>query len=414
MSEATAAFAPARRLGQVEFVALMGMTFATIAFSIDAMLPALPDIAGEISADAPNRAQLIITSFVLGMGLGTLVTGPLSDSYGRKPVVVAGAALYILGAALAWRAQSIETMFAARVIQGLGAAGPRVAAMAIIRDLYAGRKMARIMSFIMLVFTIVPAVAPSLGAAIIWVADWRTIFLAFVAFAVIATAWMMLRQAETLPPPARRPFRPGALASGIREILTHRVVVLSIATQSLAFGMLFGTLSSTQQIFDQTFGRGDSFPLWFGAIALVSGTSGLINAALVERLGMRFMVTTILGVQVVVSGGVALLVWSGLPGPGAQFVIYVVWTAGIFFQSGLSLGNLNALAMEPMGHLAGLTASVTGSVATVFAVLFAIPLGLAFDGTPLPLMAGSFLLAVAAFGLMLLLRWTDRRAGVAG
>ncbi|PRY26272.1 DHA1 family bicyclomycin/chloramphenicol resistance-like MFS transporter [Aliiruegeria haliotis] len=408
MSEATANHSqPRAPLGQAEFIALMAMTFATVAFSIDAMLPALPDIAGEISAETPNRAQMIITSFVLGLGVGTLFTGPLSDAYGRKPVVMAGAALYVLGATLAWQAHSIETMFAARVLQGLGAAGPRVVAMAIIRDLYAGRKMARLMSFIMLIFTIVPAIAPTIGAGIIWAVGWRGIFPCFMLFSVIATSWMMLRQPETLRPENRRPFRPRPLLAGIREIVTHRVVALSLLTQSLTFGMLFSTLSSTQPIFDQTFGRGESFHLWFGAIALVSGTSGLINAALVERLGMRFLITATLGCQIVFTGIATLLVAVGGLPEIAVFGIYVLWTAGVFFQNGLTIGNLNALAMEPMGHLAGLTASVTGSVSTVAAVLVAIPLGLAFDGTPVPLMIGTLMLATVSYAAMLVLRWTD-------
>lgn len=402
---------PVQRLSQIEFIALLAMTFATVAFSIDAMLPALPEIASTISAADPNRAQLIITSFMLGMGIGTLFTGPLSDCFGRKPVLLAGALVYIFGATLAWQAGSIEAMFAARVIQGLGAAGPRVVAMAIIRDLYSGREMARLMSFVMLVFTIIPAIAPTLGALVIWAAGWRAIFPAFILFSIIATSWMMLRQPETLPQERRRPFRIGPLLAGIREIVTHRVVALSLAAQSLVFAMLFSTISTTQQVFDQTFGRADTFHLWFGAIAIASGTSGLINASLVERLGMRFMITTVLGAQVVFSGLVVLAIWSGMLPQSAVFALYVVWTTGIFFQNGLALGNLNALAMEPMGHLAGLTASVTGSVATVVAVFITIPIGLAFDGTPLPLMVGTFLLACAGFALMLVLRWSDRTYG---
>ncbi|MFV0358882.1 multidrug effflux MFS transporter [Tropicimonas sp.] len=401
---------PVRRLPMAEFIAMMAMSFAVVAFSIDAMLPALPEIAAEISAADPNRAQLIITSFVLGMGIGTLFTGPVSDGVGRKPVIVFGAALYMLGAVMAWRAATIEAMFAARMLQGIGAAGPRVVGMAMIRDLYSGRQMARLMSFIMLVFTIVPALAPTIGAAIIMAAGWRAIFGAFILFCGIATIWLVTRQAETLPRHERRSFRLAVLFEGIREIFTNRVVVLSLAAQSIGFAILFSTISSTQQIFDETYGHGADFPLWFGGIALCSGTSGLVNAALVGRLGMRYMITTMFAIQVVISGVVVASFLGGSLGQPAQFAVYVVWTAGIFFQTGLTLGNLNALAMEPMGHLAGLTASVTGSAATVIAVLLAIPIGLAFDGTPLPLMIGTFLLTLAALAIMLVMRWMDQRA----
>lgn len=400
---------PRAPLGQVEFVALMAMLFATIALSIDTMLPALPQIATEISPGNSNRAQLIVTSFVLGLGLGSLVTGPLSDAYGRKPLILWSAGLYLLGTALAWQAQSIETMFAARLLQGLGASGPRVAAMAIVRDIYAGRQMARLVSFVMLVFAVVPAIAPSLGAAMIWLAGWRSIFLCFMAFSLTSTCWLLIRQPETLPPEMRRPFRLGPLAAGCREVLTHRVVVLSLVALTLIFAMLFATISSIQQIFDQTFGRGGNFHLWFALIAVCSAPASVVNAKLVERLGMRFMVTTVLGAQILCSGVAMLLLWSGLLPDGATFWVYLLWNIGIFFQVGLTVGNLNALAMEPMGHLAGLTASITSSFGTVLSVAIAAPIGLAFDGTPLPLMSGCFLLATAAFATMIYMRRTDPR-----
>ena len=210
--------APTRRLSLPEFVALMGMLFATVAFSIDAMLPAMTEIGAELSPDAPNQAQLIITSFVLGMGVGTLFTGPLSDTFGRKSVIIGGAVVFIIGAFLSWAATSLELVLASRVLQGLGAAGPRVAALAIVRDLYSGRQMARVTSFAMLVFTLVPAVAPLIGAGIIWLTGWRGIFLAFIAFSLISTGWLGLRQPESLHPEHRRPFRMSAIWSGIAAI----------------------------------------------------------------------------------------------------------------------------------------------------------------------------------------------------
>lgn len=384
----------------------MAMLFATIAFSIDAMLPALPKIASDLSPDAPNNAQLIITSFFFGMGLGTLFTGPLSDAFGRKPVIVAGALLYAASAFLAWIAPTLEMILLARVLQGLGTAAPRVVALAIIRDLYAGRQMAQLMSFVMLVFTLVPAVAPALGAAIIWGFGWRSIFIAFIAFSAISVCWLTLRQPETLPPERRRAFRVRQLAGGVVEVLSSRQVVLCIAVLTLVFGMLLATISTIQPIFETTFQRGAEFPLWFAGIALLSGTASLLNARIVVRVGMRPVIVWALAAQIAVSTLMAASTWLGVWSNGALFAAYLVWTTGVFFMVGLTLGNLSALAMEPMGHLAGMAASIIGSISTVAAVVIAIPIGLAFDGTPFPVAIGITACAIAAFLVMQFVRGT--------
>lgn len=386
--------------GTVEFIALVAMLFATVAFSIDAMLPAFPEIAATLTPEAPNRAQLVITAFVFGMGLGTLFTGPLSDAFGRKPVIVAGAALYCLAAAWAAGAGSLESLLAARVVQGLGAAAPRVVTLAIVRDLHAGRRMARVMSFAMMVFTLVPAVAPLMGAGIIALAGWRAIFGAFVAFSLVSTLWLALRQPETLPFEARRPFRPAVLVEGIAEVIRRRRVVLAILAQTLAFAMLFTNLASNQQVFDVTFGRAASFPWWFAGIALVAGTGSFLNAQIVERLGMRRVAAGTLAALAAISLAAALALRTGLSGD-AGFAVYLFWNTAIFFSAGLTLGNLNALAMEPLGHIAGMAASLVGALATVGSVAIAVPLGLTFDGTPVPLMAG---VAACALGALMLVR----------
>jgi len=392
-------FAPQQRLGLPEFVALMGMMFATVAFSIDAMLPAMSEIARELTPDAPNRAQLIVTSFVLGMGLGTLFTGPLSDTFGRKPVILGGAVIYVIGAGLAWAADSLELVLAARVLQGLGAAGPRIAALAIVRDLYEGRQMAKVMSFAMMVFTLVPAIAPLAGAGIIWLTGWRGIFVAFVVFALVTNCWMGLRQPETLARANRRRFSASSIGAGIVEVLSIRRVSLAIAALSFVFGMLFTTISTTQQVFDQSFGKAAEFPYWFGAIALISGAGSFLNARVVVRLGMRRVIVLTLTVELGLAATMSLLSYTQiLPFP-VFFSAYLLWLLSIFFVAGLTIGNLNALGMEPLGHLAGLGASIIGSLATIAAVLIAVPIGFAFDGTPLPLAIGVMVCSVCALGL---------------
>ena len=382
-----------------EFVALIAMMFATIAFSIDAMLPALPEIGRTLSPDHINRAQLIITSFVLGMGIGTFFTGPLSDALGRRPVIFGGVILYILSAAAAWAADSLELALLARLTMGLGAAGPRVVAMAVVRDLYSGREMARVVSVAMMIFTLVPAVAPLLGAVIIAFSDWRGIFVAFAAFAVLIAIWMGVRLPETLPPSDRRPMRVSLMMGALKEMVAHPTVRLSILAQCLCLAMLFTMITLVQPAYDVVFDRAESFPYWFFFIALMAGTGSLLNAILVVRLGMRRMVTWALGAQIVLSA--AMLVLETLPlGNSVAFGLFVAWQTSVFFMAGVTLGNLNAMAMEPMGHIAGMAASVMGAISTVAAAAIAAPVGLLFDGSLYPLTAGVLIMSGVGFLVM--------------
>lgn len=390
--------APTQRLGQTEFIALMAMVVATVAFSIDAMLPALPQIGAALSPDNLNNAQLIITSFVLGMGIGTMFTGPLSDAYGRKPVMIAGAVVYVVGCGLAWAAQSLELMLAARVLMGLGASGPRVVAMALVRDIYQGRDMARIMSFVMAVFALVPALAPTLGYFIILGFGWRAIFAAFMLFSVVTLLWLLIRQPETLMSENRRPLSIAALYTATAQMFAHRTARLSIAVQTLVFGILFIVLSSTQQVFDVTFGQGAHFHYWFGGIAILAASASLLNARLVMRLGMRAIIKAMLTIQIGIT--LAMIAITAIDGPyWLAFGTYVIWVTGNFFQAGLTIGNLNALAMEDMGHIAGLAASIIAAISTIGAVLIAAPIALMFDGTPLPMAVGALVAASIALWL---------------
>ncbi|GGX62375.1 MFS transporter [Tateyamaria omphalii] len=394
-----------QRLGKVEFITLMAMMFATIAFSIDAMLPALPSIADEIAPGGVAQAALVMTFFVIGMGLGTFVTGPLSDAIGRKPIVYLGLAVYALGAVLSWIAPTLELMLAARVLQGLGAAGPRVVSAAIVRDLYSGRAMASILSLTMMVFLLVPAIAPLLGKIIMDAAGWRAIFPAFLIFAVLLLLWFGIRVNETLPQDKRRPLRWPLMKDAVRQMFAHRTVRLSIYVQTLMLMILFSILTMVQPIFEKSFDRADSFPLWFGAIALASGVSSLLNAAIVGRFGMRRLVTWALTAQVIISTVFVLWMMSDMPG---LFWFYIFWQWGVMFQGGLTVANLNAIAMEPMGHIAGMAASVIGAVSTVLGAALASPVGLMFDGTPLPLVATVLIACLIASILMQMMRRAEQ------
>lgn len=398
-------------LSRFEFVALMAMMFATVAFSIDAMLPGLPEIGATLSPEAPNRAQLIVTSFVLGMGLATFVIGPLSDAYGRRPVLLAGAGLYIVAAALAWAAQSLEVVLAARVLQGVGAAGPRIVAMAIIRDLYSGRQMARIMSLTMMVFTLVPAISPLLGAYLIGLWGWKSIFVAFIVFALISAGWLALRQPELLPPARRQPMRLAVMIAGMGQMFAHPTVRLAILAQAFCYAMLFMMISLVQPVYDQVFDANDSFPMWFAVVSMVAASASLLNALLVVRLGMRRLASIAFAGQALCSAAVTLL-WLVAPDNSAMFAVFIFWQASVFFITGLTIGNLNAIAMEPMGHIAGMAASVIGSVATVAGAVFAMPVGLVFDGTLLPLSAGLTAVNLGAWATLVFMRRVEQRLGL--
>lgn len=396
-----------RPLRTPEFVALMAVLFAMIAFSVDSMLPALPEIADALSPEEPNRAQLIITIFVLGMGIGTMFSGPLSDAYGRRPIILIGGAIYALGSALALYSESLEAVLAARFLQGLGVSGPRATALAIIRDQYQGRQMARIVSFVMVVFTLVPAMAPLAGSFLIDAFGWRSLFVAFLIFAATVMTWFFIRQPETLTGEDRRSMRPSELWNGLVIVVSARQVRLAMIVMSLVFGMLFALLSSIHSIFEQTFDLADEFPWWFFAMALLSGTASLLNAAIVGRLGMRRVVFLTLAMQTVFAGVVAVVTLALPDGTTFKFWITYAWMVSIFFGIGLTLGNLNSIAMEPMGKLAGMTASVSSSLSTVAAVVIAIPIGLAFNGTPLPLVVGVFICAIVGAYVTLMIEDTE-------
>lgn len=388
------------RLSQREFVAMMAMLFATTALSIDAMLPALPAIAAELTPTNVNRAQLVVSLFFAGLGCGTLIAGPVSDAIGRKITLLICAAIYVVGAVLCTLAQSLDILLFARFLQGIGACGPRAVGMAMIRDMYRGRDMARIVSFVMMIFAVVPAAAPLMGQAVLQIGSWRLIFVAFIVFAILIQIWVSLRQPETLPPENRRRLQVGLLLQAGRELLHHRTALISTACQALTSACLLATLSSQQGIFEQRFDRAATFPLWFAFIALCSISGSFANSRTVVRYGMRrVLVATYVG-QVTLTLTVLLLNLTGLLPEVLVFPAHILWSIGIFAMMGLSMGNLNALAMEDLGHIAGFAASVITAVSTVAAVALAVPVGLAFNGTQIPLLIGVSVFSVLSLALI--------------
>ena len=386
------------RISTPEFISLMAMLVATVAISIDAMLPALPDIAIQLTAKNPNQVQLILSAFIGGMALGTLVVGPLSDSFGRKNIIYVGAVIYISFSALCMFATNLETIVIARVFQGIGAAAPRVVSQALVRDLYSGREMARITSFIMIIFSIAPAVAPLLGAGLISLFDWRAIFVIFIIFALISTIWTKIRIREPLRPEMRVPFQIKIFRAAFLEIISIGIVRVSIITLIFSYATLFTCILLIQQVFDQFFGRANSFPEWFAVIAAFSASASFLNSMLVMKLGMRRLISAALRVQIALSAFMLLMFWTGAISGNLGFGFFVFWVFSLFFQAGLTFGNLTALAMEPLGHIAGTAASVISALATLGSVFLATIAGHFFDGTPLAMIISIALFA--SFGAL--------------
>ena len=375
-----------------------------VALATDIMLPALAQISRDLKASGANDGQLVISSLFVGLAVGQLVAGPLSDALGRRPVIFLGYGTFLLGTLLSLVTTDFTTMLAGRVLQGLGAAGPRVIATAVIRDCYQGRAMAQIISVISAVFILVPAVAPAIGQGIIYISGWRATFTFLAVIAMLTLVWYAWRQPETLAADARRKFSTRQVGLGVREVLGHRVTLGATLAMGFMFAPFIGYLSAAQQIFQQTYDTGAWFPLWFASAALCFGAASLVNARLVMRLGMRALTRWALFGLVVCSGGFLIVVvaTSGTP----PFWVFLTWLGPALFCLGIAFGNLNALAMEPLGHLAGLAAALIGSISTFIALPLGWAVGQGYDGGVLSLAAG-----FAGFGVISALSfgWAVRR-----
>lgn len=392
-----------------EFIALIALQISMVALTIDAMLPALPAIGQELGVTEANDTQLVISLFFLGFAFGQFFYGPLSDSLGRKWMILAGIAVFGVGCILSLVSWNYETMLLGRVLQGLGAAGPRTVTLAVVRDRYAGRGMARIMSFVMAVFIVVPALAPAIGQAVMFVADWRAIFLLLMALGLICLAWMTFRLPETLADRDRMPLSAARIGSAVMETVKNRHALGYTISAGFIFGAFVGYLNSAQQIFQDVFGLGDLFPLFFGILALSIGASSVVNARIVMRFGMRLLsfaaVFTLTGLSLVFL--VVDIILQGHPPIWA----FMLWGMTSFFCIGLLFGNLNALAMEPLGHIAGTGSAVVGALTTLISLVFGIVVGQAFDGTVLPLVAGFACLGVISSTAMMITNRGLRGAG---
>jgi DHA1 family bicyclomycin/chloramphenicol resistance-like MFS transporter len=379
-----AAQAPARDIAFPEFVTLIAAMMALTALSLDMMLPALDGIGRAFAIDDPNARQLVIVVYLVGFASGHLVAGPLSDRLGRKPVLMAGLAVYVAGSLAAALAPGFGWLLAARAVQGLGCAAPRVVALAVVRDRYAGRGMSRVMSFVMMVFIMVPVIAPTLGTGMLLVGPWRWIFAALLAAGVGLALWSGLRLPET---------RPEGEAVGLLTAVRTVLVTPQSLGYTLAIGFLFGNLmtyvSTAEQVFTTTYAMGDAFTLLFGAIALAMVAASFSNSRIVGRLGMRRVAHGALLGYLGLCGTMALFGYPAQP----PLPLYALFVAGTFFCFGHIVPNFNALAMEPMGRVAGVGSALIGFWMMAGGALFGGLIGQQFDGTVRPVAIGFTVMA---------------------
>ncbi len=380
--------------GFAEFVILIAFIISLVALSINAMLPALPDIASELRFENPNDSQYIISMLFVGMSFGQIIFGPLSDFTGRKPAIIWGILIFIAGSLVSYFSSSMSDMMIGRFLQGLGAAGPRIVSVALVRDRYEGRQMARVMSFVMTVFILVPVFAPAVGQLVLNIGSWRDVFGMFLVISILALLWFSVRQPETLPASQRKRFSAIRMLIDVRQIVVIPAAAGYTLTMGFLFGAFLGYLSSAQQIFQVQYGLGNLFAVYFGVLAASIGVAALINAKLVMRYGMRRLSFIAMFAVAVLSAPFLLLVqyYSGHP----PLVVFMLYLLIIFFFFGILFGNLNALAMEPLGHVAGLGAALVGSVSTVIAVVFGVLIAGAYNGSIMPLVTGIAVLSVAS------------------
>jgi MFS transporter, DHA1 family, multidrug resistance protein len=389
----------------VEFIALVALTTSLVAMSIDTMLPALGAMASELGAAHVNDRQLVLSAFFVGLSLGQLVTGPVSDSTGRRPALFVGLALFMLGNLLCATTHSFAWLLLGRALSGFGAAGPRIVAIALVRDVYAGRGMARVMSFVSTVFILVPVLAPSIGQGVLAVSTWRAIFAALVVIAALDWIWFALRQPETWPPARRLPFSIVAIGRGVAETFKSRITLGYMLATGAIFGAFINYLSTAQQIFQEQYGLGKLFPVVFGLLASSIGVASFVNAKLVMRFGMRRLSRIALLCSATLSTIAFVATW--LRHGHLPLALLMAYMLVCFFFNGILFGNFNARAMEPMGRIAGIAAAVTNSVSGLVALAIGTPFGRAYDGSVLPLVGGFMACALLALTLT---EWAEHHA----
>ena len=383
-----------KRLPEKEFIALFALMMSLTALSMDAVLPAFPDITQAFNITDYHQTQWIVSGLVFGMVFGEIIFGPLSDAIGRRKTILIGVSIYLLGTVIAMTAQSLPILLLGRVVQGIGVAGPKIASRALVRDLYKGAAMARIMSYVMVIFILVPMLAPWFGQKVMLLGGWRWIFVAFLVQATIATLWLILRQGETLPKEKRQSFQPARLIRDARSIFKRIDVVCYIAITGCVFSGLLLYLGIAQSIFQDVYHTGEDFPLYFALLSCGAGVASFTNGSIVMRLGMALLVKVAL--CLLAATALVMLVSSFIYQGVPPLWLFLSLGILVFFCQGLLFGNINAMAMEPLGRTAGLGAAIVSASSSLIGAVLSSLVGLFYHESVTPLACGFLIFSSAS------------------
>ena len=370
---------------KIEFVAIIALLMSLVALSIDGILPALAVIGQDFGVTNTNDHQLLITMIFLGLGFGQLIFGPLSDSYGRKPIIYIGFLVFAVASIICVNTSNFKLLIAARILQGIGLASPRTLSVAMIRDSYEGDYMAKVMSFIVMIFILIPIIAPTLGQFLMLKYNWQTIFNVQLGIGVLVILWFWKRQPETLAINNRIPFRSATLFSGFIEFFKHEQAIAFTLISGFITGSFMVYLSTSQYIFEVQYDLGDDFPIIFASLAVGVGFATYLNGMIVVKVGMKRIALVSL-MAYTLSSLIYVLVFFNQVNP--KLWVLLAFFAFQFTAVGFLFGNLRALAMQPIGHIAGVGAAVNGFISTLMGVLIAIAIGTFINTTTWPLFLG--------------------------
>jgi DHA1 family bicyclomycin/chloramphenicol resistance-like MFS transporter len=368
------------------------------ALAIDILLPALPAMGEALHVVDENQRPFVLSAYLIGFGIAQLFFGPISDRFGRIPPLMVGLAIYVAAAGFAAVTPHFYILLGLRFIQGIGAAATRVVAQSSVRDQFHGREMAKVMSLIFMVFMVIPVLAPSVGQGLLYSGHWQMIFFFMAIVAAAVGLWAWFRLAETLSEENRRPLTANVIIDGFLLVISNRTAFFYGLSAMFVMGALFGFISTASQVYLELYKLGGWFSAAFALVGTLMAVSSFLNSRIVGKVGMRRLAHSAIIIFSTLSGVWLLL---ALHGP-IPFPLYLFIFTVIMFTFGLSSSNINALAMEPLGAVAGTASSVFGFMQTAGGAAIGGTIAYIYNGTVVPIAAGFFFLSLISIGCILI------------